>query len=313
MQNYNGAVDNQTEEQKIKNYKLNEVCSIPDTVNWVEKTSWKEYPLRNQNTSLTCVCQTMSTEMGIIAQQKYGEWIDFSASFTYQQRGGTYGGCSSTDIYSLFPKLGDVTELIMPSQNLNESGVLSVERKKYYSDLAKPFTISRIELPVDFETVCSTLQATGKGVMLWFHIGVNEWTLEPIYNGSIPQSNHSVTAIDFGLKNGKKFIRIMDSSGACYRDISEEYFKQRCYLASYLKSFETLTIGETTKPHFNGSVKSLQEILIYEGFLAVGLNTGIFGNLTRSALIKFQLKYNINPALGNFGILTKAKLYLLYL
>jgi hypothetical protein len=311
MDKYNGCQDNQTEEQKIKNYKLNEVCSIPDTVNWVEKTSWKEYPLRNQNTSLTCVCQTMSTEMGIIAQQKYGEWIDFSASFTYQQRGGTYGGCSSTDIYSLFPKLGDVTELIMPSQNLNESGVLSVERKKYYSDLAKPFSISRVELPVDFETVCSTLQATGKGVMLWFHIGLNEWTEKPEVKTMITNSNHSVTAIDFGLISGKKYIRIMDSSGACYRFISEEYFNAKCYLASYLKSFEFIT-GDT-KPHFNGSVKSLQECLIYEGLLGVGLNTGFFGTLTKNALIKFQIKYKISPALGYFGVITKAKLYLLYL
>jgi len=313
MENYLGCKDNQTTEQKAKNYKLEEICAAITHVEWVEKTNWASYPLRNQNGSLTCVCQTLATEMGIIAKQKYNEWIDFSASFPYQQRGGDYGGCSSSDIYSVFPRIGNVSESLMPSQNMHEAEVLAVKRDSWYSDLAKAFSMSRIELPVDFETVASTIQATGKGVMVWFHIGSNEWNSEPVFNGSSVQSNHSVTAIDFGLKNGKKYLLIMDSSGQCNRLISEEYFKNRCFLASYLKNFNTLEVTEdTARPSFDGSVKSLQEILIYEGFLAVGLNTGFFGNLTKTALAKFQAYVKIVPAQGVFGPITKSYLYKTY-
>lgn len=315
MENYKGASDNQTDEQKAKNYKLEEFVSSIQPVVWVERPYATLYPIRNQNGSSQCVCMTLATEMGIIAKQKYGEFIDFSSSFPYQQRGGSYGGCTSSDVYSVFPKLGNVFESVMPSQNLHEDEALAVERKNYYKDLALPFSIKRIALPIDFETVVSTIQATGKGVMVWFRFSNAEWTDIPQVLPQPTTSGHSVTAVDFILKNGKKYLVIQDSWGLQYamngyRLISEEYFQERCFLASYLKTFQTLNINEDTpRPIFDGSVKSLQEILIYEGFLGVGLNTGFLGNLTKSALIKFQEKVKIIPALGVFGPITKAYLF----
>ena len=85
MEPYIGCIDNQSSSQKAKNFKLAEVCASAGPVNWQER-SHRMFPIRNQNGSLTCVCQTLATEMGIIFQQKYNEWIDFSSSFLYQQR-----------------------------------------------------------------------------------------------------------------------------------------------------------------------------------------------------------------------------------
>lgn len=320
MDNYIGAIDNQTKVQKGNNFKFAEVCSEPAPVVWEEKTYWKSYPIRNQNGSSQCVCMTLATEMGILFSQKYEEWIDFSSSFPYQQRTDTsVGGCGSTDIYSVFPKLGDVFESIMPSQNMHEDECMSVPLKAYYKDLAKPFTVKRIELPIDFETVASTIQATGKGVMLWFHFNNAEWTNTPIV-GIVPATGgHSVTAVDFGLIGGKKYIIIQDSWGLDQaakglRFISEGYFNARCYQASYLKTFQTITINEdATRPHFDGSITSLQDCLRFEGlFPANQDSTGIYGNITKGAVIAFQKKYGISPALGVFGPLTSAKLKVLY-
>ena len=324
MQEYIGAVDNQTIEQKEKNYKLAEVCAAISPVSWVKKSDWNRFPVRDQNGSLTCVCQTYATELGIIFKQKYGEWIDFSASFPYQQRGGTYGGCNSIDVYTNFPKIGNIFESFMPSQKMHEEEVLAVSNKAYYKDLAKSFTVKRIESPIDFETAASTVQATGKGVMVWFKFSSGEWTSVPQVLDTPTTSGHSVTIVDcllgseeinakygINLVIGKKYLVIQDSWGLAYaingyRFISEEYFKARCFLVSYLKTFQTLTAKEEVeKPIFNGTVKSLQEILIYEGFLAVGLNTNYFGTLTKNALILFQKAKGISPALGNFGPITK--------
>ena len=191
---YQGCIDNQSASQKTKNFKLAEVCSVPGPVNWQER-SHRMFPIRNQNGSLTCVCQTLATEMGIIFQQKYNEWIDFSSSFLYQQRGGSYGGCSSIDIYTIFPKLGNIFETIMPSQNMHEADILALERKNYYSDLALAFSIKRVELPVDFGTVASTIANTDKGVMVWFSSNYEEWTSTPFVSNSPLTFNHSVTEI----------------------------------------------------------------------------------------------------------------------
>ena len=257
--------------------------------------------------------------MGIIFEQKYGEFIDFSAAFPYKQRGGTYGGCNSNDIYSIFPKLGDIFESIMPSQDMGELEVAQLELKSYYKDLAKPFTVKRIELPIDFETVASTIQATKKGVMVWFRFSHPEWTDIPVALPQPTTSGHSVTAVDFILKNGKKYLVIQDSWGLAYaingyRLISEEYFKARCFLASYLKTFQSITIADNVgKPFFTGSIMSAQQCFKYEGLFPGNVaEVENWGNITRTACKAFQLRYNINPPWGNFGPLTKAKLKQLY-
>lgn len=60
-------------------------------------------------------------------------------------------------------------------------------------------------------------------------------------------------------------------------------------------------------------VKTLQQFLNQQGFTisnkglgSPGLESTFFGNQTKQALIKFQIKNNIKPALGNFGPITKA-------
>lgn len=55
-------------------------------------------------------------------------------------------------------------------------------------------------------------------------------------------------------------------------------------------------------------VAGLQKILIQKGYLALGYDTGYFGNLTQAALIKYQADNNINPAVGYFGPVTRAAL-----
>ena len=315
---YQGAIDNQTEEQKAKNYKLAEVCATPAEVVWVEKPIGTYYPVRNQDGSSTCVCQTYATELGILFKQKYGEFYDFSSSFPYQQRGGEYGGCTSSDIYSIFPRIGNVYESFMPSQNMNESDVMKVEMKKWYKDLAKVYKVARIELPIDFETVASTIQATGKGVMIWFRFSHAEWTDIPQVLDQPTTSGHSVTTVDYLLKDGKKYLVIQDSWSVGYgiggyRLISEEYFKARCFLTSYLKTFEILDPATVEKPVYNGTIISLQKCLKYEGLFPSNISeTENYGPITKKAVIEFQLRYNIKPALGVFGPLTSAKILSIY-
>jgi hypothetical protein len=318
---YQGAIDNQSPEQKSRNFKFEEVVTAPQPVIWTEKPreTWRSFNGRNQDGSGQCVVMTNATEDGILFQQKYGTWMDFSSSFPYQKRKyPEQSGCTSEDIYSIFPKIGNVFESMMPSQNMNDSQAMAVPRAKYLEDLALTYQSKRIELPVDFETVASTIQATGKGVMVWFKFSMAEWTNIPQVLPQPTTSGHSVTAVDFTLKNGKKYLIIQDSWGLQYADkglrlISEEYFKARCFLASYKLSFKTLDTTTVERPKFDGSIISAQKCFAYEKLFPSNVAfVESWGNITRTACIAFQKRYGISPALGNFGPLTKNKLFEIY-
>lgn len=317
---YLGAVDTQSQEQKEKNYKFNEVCAGPTPVIWTEKKVWRTFPIRDQDGSGQCVKMTESKEKSIILQEKYGEYTEVSSSFGYQQRSNpSLSGCNSHDIYTIFPAIGDIPEALMPSQKMSDVQVMALHRPAYLSDLAKVWKFMRIELPIDFETVASTIQATGKGVMVWFKFSMPEWTDIPQVLDKPITSGHSVCAVDFTLKDGKKYLVIDDSWGLAYaikgqRLISEEYFKARCFLASYIMSFQVQNNATVAiRPKFDGSIVSAQKCFKWEGLFPANVpEIENWGNITRKACKEFQKRYGIEPALGNFGPLTKEKLTQLY-
>lgn len=319
---YLGAIDNQTNEQKARNYSFNEVCTTPFTVTWHEKmqSDWRHFSIRDQDGSGTCVCQTYATELGIIFNEKYGKFVDFSAAFPYQHRKyPDVSGCNSEDIYSIFPKLGNIFERDMPSQLMSDSQVMLVPDEKWFDDMAKTWNIKRIALPINFENVASVIQATGKGVMVWFKFHPSEWIDVPFVSDKAPTSGHSVTVVDFTLVKGKKYLVIQDSWGLKYamsglRLISEEYFYERCFQAAYLMNFVTQN-NETVfeRPKFDGSIMSAQKCFKWEGLFPANVaEVENWGNITRTACIAFQKRYNITPQLGNFGPLTQAKLKEIY-
>lgn len=322
MKNYIGCRDTQTIEQKGKNFSFSEVCTAPTPVVWLEKPreNWRSFPIRDQDGSGQCVCMTLATEMGIIFQEKYGKWIDFSSTFPYQQRKyPEVSGCTSEDIYSIFPKLGNIFEKDMPSQQMNDSQAMLVPKEKWFDDMAKTWNIKRIALSIDFEVVAGTVQATGKGVMVWFKFHPSEWINIPFVSDKVPTSGHSVTVVDYILKEGKKYLVIQDSWSIKFADkglrlISEEYFYERCYQAAYLMNFQVQN-NETVfeRPKYDGSIVSAQKCFKWEGLMAGNIpEIENWGNITRTACIAFQKRYNIVPALGNIGPITRTKLYNLF-
>ena len=316
---YMGCRDTQTIEQKEKNYNFKEVVSSISPVIWTEKTQYTSYPIRDQDGSSQCVCMTLATEMGIIFKQKYNTWIDFTSAFPYQQRKYLqYGGCTSEDVYDGFPKIGNVFESFMPSQKIGESACMAIPRLPYYADLAKVYKIKRIALPIDFETVASTIQATGKGVMVWFAFSHPEWTNIPQVLPQPTTSGHSVTAVDWTLKDGKKYLVIQDSWGLQYamqglRLISEEYFKARCYLASYLLSFQMLEQALPSRPKYvERSVSSAKDCFKWEGLFPNNVESNdVADNIFKTAVKAFQKRYNLTSD-GIVGPITRGKLLEVY-
>lgn len=306
-------------EEKKKDFLFKETVASIAPVNWVEKPrdKWRKFPIRNQDGSLSCVAQAEAKELGILYQVNKGEFVDFSASFIYQKRSNKpAGGMWGVDARDIIKKNGATLEALMPSQNMNEAAINAVPEKAYYKDVAKVFSVPSYVMfgtKTSFEEIASTIQTTGKGVMVWFRFDYSEWTNIPfLAPNSTLKVHHAVTAIDAVLYQGKKYLVIDDSWGEQYgfegqRLISEEFFAERNTFASYLMNFSI--IGETDiKPvpssftftrslkfeETSDDIKELQKILKREGVFPSNIsNTGYYGAITAKGVLAFQRKYHV--------------------
>lgn len=302
-------------------YKHNEVVasvSIPSFKGVYGDGSIRKFTYQYQNGSSSCVAFTMAKIAQILYYLRFDRIVKWSPKFWYAQRSNKpEEGMAFQDIKNL-ASTGSLTEELLPSFGLTEQLMNTVIGLDYLKESADGFAVSPtwVELPLDFDTVASTIEQTKKGVMLWFKFSAGEffYTSYPKMLNNNKTWAHSVTAVDTATINGKHYIVIEDSADyeANYRKFIDRNFFTRCYLARYPLSFKFEPV-QSDKPVFNGSIKSLQDILKYEGFMASNVqSTGYFGDLTKQALIKFQLSKGISPAVGFFGTVTKNYLLVNY-
>ncbi len=328
--------DDRTEEEKQTDFHFVETVASAAPASWVEKdpSQWRKFPIRSQNGSGTCVAQTEAKELGIMYYTRHKEFVDFSAGFIYKRRLNknwqNSAGMVGVDARDIVHKNGCTLEVLMPSQNMTDSQVDASEEKQYYRDIAKVFAISPNYVMYtagrDFETIASTIQVTGKAVMVWFRFEYDEWTDIPFLKANSGASlHHSVAAVDAVLYKGKKYLVIEDSWGEFYgfkgqRLISEEFFKARNSFASYLIEFKMYekdqapnptkaTFGSVLEfiPLVNGEIADpikheaqkkdvvrLQDILKKEGLMAKNIDsTGYYGAITAKSVLAFQRKYQV--------------------
>jgi hypothetical protein len=318
----NGArPDTRPQELKDLDYTQRELVASIAPVVWTKKTKYRTFPKRMQNGSGSCVMQSLEKERGIIAQLKYGEFIVFSCNDDYQLRANPEISGSTYEDLIKATNRGAVLEILSPSQSLNDLQMMNAKKLSYSDDVSKIFGAKRINMDLNIDTIASTIENTGKGVGLTVMFGSGEWfRTDKVKELTTPDkwiNGHRVVAIDYTLDNqGNKCLVIDDSScedGYQYRLVPESFLLNRTYWKpNYILNFKQY-IEKPEKPSFDGSVKSLQDCLKYEGLFPVNTDsTGFFGAVTKKALIAFQVKYNIEPAVGFFGDITKAKLRVLY-
>lgn len=338
---YQGAcLDTRTEEEKLKDYKFEEIVSSASPVNWQEKkqSDWRKFPIFDQDGSGSCVAQTMAKLLGIMYWLANGIYVHFSATHIYQRRiNKPGGGMNGDDVFKIASE-GVTFEDLVSSQKMSDAEMDAVVIPEYKQKVGEIFKISKnwITLPIkDIETVASVLQQTGKGIMLWFYFKYDEWDKNPdvryadLELAAPTTSRHSVTGVDFTLYNGRKAIIIDDSwgpkagTGAGQRIIDEDFFKVRNWFAKYPMNFQFSESTDPNKPIYNFvydlkfsatviygnlDIVALQNCLKYLGLFPVNTeNTGYFGSLTKKAVQNFQTKYGLNPD-GVVGKITRSKL-----
>lgn len=318
---------------------FNEMVAKTDVVNWkpFDVSKLPNFPVRNQNGSSSCVAFTIALMCSIMYFTATGTWINFSPAFIYSRRKNKPNeGMLADDAFSLASD-GMLPDEFMPSDDKSEEYMNTTPVPKLVTMFNKlsalfGFDHRMIALPVgDIETVASTIQRTGKPVMVWFRFGDNEWKQSPLLLTLLLKYHHSVTAIPptnpneqtFGIYEGEKAVAIQDSWGKIMftfggkRIIKESFWKARNTFAAYVKKLK-FEEGTDDRPSYDGKTFiSLQNVLRYEGLFPI--NQDFFegyGPITIEAVKKFQVKYGIanvfNSGYGVLGPKTRTKLLELY-
>lgn len=312
--------DTRPDSEREKDYQFKEIVASADPVNWVEKpqSAWRKFPIFNQNGSGSCVAQTMAKLLGIMYFLKNQLYVHFSATHIYQRRSNKpAGGMAAVDAFDIARK-GVTLEELVPSQSMTDPQMDGISIPDYKQKVGEVFKIGNyVILPIqDIDTIASVIQKTNKGVMVWYFFEYAEWENVPsIKNLNLTALSgtavrHSVTAVDFTLYQGKKALIIEDSWGPNFgvggqRVITEDFHKSRNLFAAYPITFQFEEQSTPTKPQYtftkelkfgqtNNDIKSLQDILKYEGLFPINTeSTGYYGSITAKAILAWQKKHQV--------------------
>lgn len=295
-----------------------EVVAKSSEPEWKEKPMelWRSFLAQYQSTSSACVAFTLAKLTQILNWLNTGKKIKFSPGYIYKRRTPKGEGMHIDNAIKLASE-GMITEELYPSEGLSEDQINNLPDQGYADRVADGFAISPnwVNLPLDFDTVASTIQKTGKGIMVWFRFGKGEWFKNrfPKVLNAKKIFAHSITAVDSFKWKGTEYILCEDSAEKSDQQklISREVFNNMVYLARYPLNFKFDSITNV-KPKYDGSTVSLQNCLKYEGLFPSNVDsTGIYGKITTDAVGKFQLKHGFEVT-GQVGPKTRAKLLELY-
>lgn len=300
--------------EQAKDYKFNEIVAQAAPVGWEEKapTQWREFSLRDQDGSSSCVAQSIAKMAEIVYFLNKGSKVPFSAAFYKLRSNFPEEGMIGINALDIWRTKGVPLEALAPSQKKTEAQMNNIKLDDIDLETAKDFAISNyvvFDAKVSFDQVASTVQKTGKGVMVWFAFDSREWTDIPTILVTKPRLAHSVVAVDTTLYGGKEYLVIEDSWGKFgrwvgKRLISREFYEKRNFFAAYPINFKLLAGGDKPRYTFtksmsfstlyNADVVQLQNILKYEGFFPVNVeSSGIYGSITANAVLGFQKKYEV--------------------
>lgn len=313
-EDYKGAEDLRSDVEKAKDFNQREFVASEAPVEWKEKkgTDWRSFPTLQQFYTLKCVAFTTAKLALINFWLKTKEFLLFSPNSIYKYRSNQgSGGMVGDEAFQIWKDKGISLDATAKSNQTQEGDPYEISL--FATEVAKGFKLGNwiTITEKDFDRVCSTIQTTGKGVMVWFYFTSREWSPEfpkvmdnLAHPYVVEASRHSVTAVDFGLINGKEYIKVEDSAKFGNRNvryISREFFTARNFLSKYPMNFnyedapvpippatpkltKDLKLGIT-----DPEVKILQDILKAQGFFPTNISSsGYFGNVTKTSVRAFQ-------------------------
>lgn len=303
------AEDPRSPEEKAKDYPHNEMLGAVAiyTSDWKEKqqSEWVSLGKREQDGSSSCGGQAGAKAATYITSE------EMSAIIYRLRKNYPSEGMYLQNIGKILVKNGVTTEVKAPSQNMSEaqmnSAIVPELEKKVDSYYFLP-----IRQTLDMDLVAKALDK-GHSIIVLTHFKNSEWRAVPMVNGNDePLYGHFVTIIpkNYLLYNGEKSVVIDDSTGNWstlndkgQRILTESWLKERCNgLMALVPKVENPkpVLEKFVFPLEYGAksdeVKTLQDLLKLEGCMKQSVpSTGLYFEITRQAVLKFQLKYAVAP------------------
>ncbi len=323
--------DPRGEEEKKADYRVEEIAFAPIPFSWKEKpeSDWRKFPIFFQDHSSSCVAQAIAKALGIENFIEEGKFVQYSARDIYTRRSNYPSeGMWFQNGMEIGYKNGATFEQLMPSQGMAEVAMNSREDRTPICEIAG--RIGRggnyVQLPLDIEAIASVVETQGKGVVMGVKFGLNEWSKEvPEILGTNAPYRHGICVTNATLYQGKKALVIEDSWGTDSgkegrRIITEDWFNsKRITFAGYFTFLKNDGLENKPIYQFKNDLKygmvgepevvKLQECLTYLKFFPSGVEfTGNFYGITLKAVKALQEAYEITPATGLVGPVTRAKL-----
>lgn len=295
--------------EKLKDYDSRELLAGDPVIKWEEREP-KFYDERNQQWSLSCMAQSGAKMLGIM----FNPFRTISAYGIYRERSNfPSGGMWQQDTGRILTeKKVSFNEKSLPSQNMGESQMnqqyIVTQAMKEEAELNDAVKYIMVE-PFSFNEIVRIL-ASGYPVQLMIFAKEDEYLkyIPEVKDRKLTASSapfrHGVTAVDFILKNGVKYIVIEDSAGnesskKGQRLLTEDFVNTRVYGAMYITIFSDEVEPFMFKPPMkfgqtSNDIKKMQELLQQKGFFPKNQSpTGYYGGLTRKAVKDFQIASKI--------------------
>ena len=335
-----GAIaDPRSPEEIKKNYPHHEFLDMAIPVVWKinPESSWPVTSVRDQDGSGSCVGQGSAKALEILL----GEVM--SAKPTYQRRSTQGEGMYLQDAGNIILNIGATTEVACPSQLQSEIEINTPVTVDVSEVIDSYFFIP---LSAGIDAIAAAIDQY-KHVVWTFNIKYSEW------EQNTPTVDPATVSFDGGHCNCGKFYTLLpdgvtkaivddDSWGTQggtigatgSRLITEDFFNKRC---TGVMVFVPLTPYNGPKPQHqwntnlqqvsmvnvipNQDVVQLQNALKYLGCMTASVpSTGIFGPLTKAAVIDFQERYTaeilipagLTAGNGNVFQFTRAQLNKLF-
>lgn len=320
------GIDYRVEEQKAKDYKPQEAFAF-GAVDWKEKTIEEiEANIKATSISQGYTSRCVSEYAGIALEQaeffESGQRIVFSRRDVYARRfNRPAGGMAMHDLFKIMRE-GACLESQLPSTQIYENEInqpydVTPEMKGIRSKYSAGSSFTWNTWTID--DIAQMIQNGTPVCLFWFfnNNSQNEWwNPTPTIKSTVDlfaedTGRHQASGVDFCMKDGKKYIVVMDSAGQGtglgtkknLRLVSEDFFKVRCYGAGFTIDKKNLDYKPTEEIHYtftrtlkNGmtgdDVMVLQKILILEGCLVLKSPTRYFGGMTEAGVKKLQEKYS---------------------
>src|SRR5690606_34336379 len=132
-------LDTRPEQEKAKDFHLDELVANLEPVQWVEKDDWKKYPIFDQNGSGSCVAQTVAKMLGIMHYEETGEYIHFNAAHVYQRRSNKpSGGMIGVNAMNI-AREGVTLEAFAPCQSMTDKQMDAIKFKNWMIKVGEVF------------------------------------------------------------------------------------------------------------------------------------------------------------------------------